>query len=611
MKKIFFLLPLCLVQLCVQAQVPTQDPYPNAVTAPAQINKYGFFIDSVSNVNEQALAFSAANANVTAATPISLAGVSSGVHQLYAKVTTTNGVPSITNVGTFYMEGDNFYANAPAAATPINKYSFFVDSVSNVNEQALAFAAANTNATPATPISLAGVTSGVHQLYAKVTTTNGVPSITNIGTFFMESNNFYANAPAAATQINKYSFFIDSVSNLNEQPITFAAANTNTTPATPVNLAGVTSGFHNLYVKVTATNGVPSITNVGVFYMNGDNFYANAPAAAVQINRYEFFVDSVGNNNSQPRSFTAALQNTTPGFAIDLIGVLPGIHNLYAMVFSVNNVPSITNIGQFAMDQNFRYANVTTAAPPLQNMEYYIDTDPGYGLASPINISGTNTTEVLTNISINIPTNLAGGTHFLHVRSKQNPWSIDNALNFEIGTVVPVTWLYVKAQLFGSATQIQWATATESNSKSYDIEWSTNGVNFIRIGTQKAAGNSSNITTYNFTHSNPANGFNYYRLKQIDLDGTFKYSAIVKVLKQKNNTISIYPNPATTSIQLGVARNKKVLVQIFDMQGKQVLTLNSSNQLLFKIDITTLAKGNFLVQVSDGEVLYTGSFIKQ
>ena len=523
------LLLVCIVQLKVQAQVPTQEPYPNVVTSATNINSYGFFIDSVSTLNEQTLSFVAGSTNTSAGTTISLTGVSSGVHNLYVKVSTVDGTPSITNIGTFHMEGDNFYPNVPAAATPIDTYSFFVDSISTVNEQLLSFVAASTNTTAANAISLTGVSSGVHQLYAKVTTTGGLPSITNIGSFFME----------------------------------------------------------------------------------GDNLYPNVPASATQINRYEFFIDSVTNTNIQSLAFPAASQNTSPGASIDLLGVLPGIHNLYARIYDVNNVPSITNVGQFAMDQNFRYADVAAPAPPLQNMEYYIDTDPGYGLATPISISVTNTTEVLTNISINIPATLTGGTHFFHIRSRQNPWSIDNALPFVVSVVLPVTWLYVKAQLLSSTTQIQWATANELNSKNFDVEWSTDGVTFIKIGSVNAAGNTNNTTTYNFTHGTPANGFNYYRLKQIDVDGRFKYSAVVKVLKQQTKQLLIYPNPATTYVQLDLSNNKTTLIQLFDAQGKQVITQYASNQSLLKVDITALAKGNYIIHVSDGEILQTGSFIKQ
>ncbi len=613
MKQLIILLIACVVQLYAKAQLPTQDPYPNTVTAATQINKYNFFVDSVSTVNIQPLAFTATNGNTTAATAISLVGVTSGVHQLYAQVVATNGVPSITNLGNFYMEGGTQYANAPASASQINKYRFYVDSVSAVNEQVLPFAEGFTDVTPAATINITGTTSGVHQLYVKVSNQNGVESITNIGNFFMAGNNFYSNAPATAVQINKYSFFVDSVSTVNEQPLAFIAAANNSTPSTPINLTGVTSGVHQLYAKIITINGVPSVTNLGNFYMEGDNLYTNVPAAATAINRYEFYLDSVTTNNIQPLAFTASTQNSTPNTTVSLLGVLPGIHQLYARVFTTNNVPSIVNLGVFAMDQNFRYADAEPPAAPLQNLEYYIDEDPGIGLANPITVSGTNITEVLNNININIPNNLITGTHFLHIRSKQNPWSIDNAMPFNVGLVVPVTWLYIKAQLLTTDnTIIQWATAQETNSLLFDIEWSINGVNFVKIGSLAAKGNSSIVSTYNYIHTKAANGINYYRIKQMDVDGKFKYSEIVKVFQKQKGTLTIYPNPATTLIQLDFSgKEKTVLIAIFDAQGKQIIQTSIQNTSPLKLNVQALPTGKYFLQISDGVINEKGSFIKQ
>ena len=530
MKQLIILLIACVVQLCAKAQLPTQDPYPNTVTAATQINKYIFFVDSVSTVNLQPLAFIATIGNTTAATAISLVGVTSGVHQLYAQVVATNGVPSITDLGYFYMEGGTQYANVPAFTTQINKYSFFIDSVSTVNEQPLAFAAAANNNTPSSPINLTGVTPGVHQLYAKVTTTNGVPSITNLGNFYME----------------------------------------------------------------------------------GSNLYANVPTAATAINRYEFFIDSVTTTNIQPLAFTSASQNSTANVTVSLLGVLPGIHQLYARVFTTNNIPSIINFGLFAMDQNFRYANIVAPAAPLQNMEYYVDTDLGFGLATAITISGNNTAEILNNISINIPNNLATGIHFLHIRSRQNPWSIDNALPFSVGAVVPVTWLYVKAQLLDDNSLVQWATANELNSSLFDVEWSTNGINFSKIGSLNAAGNSTNVSTYNFTHTKPVNSFNYYRIKQVDMDGSFRYSEIVKVFQKQKETITIFPNPATTQIQVNFSgKEKTVMMAVFDAQGKQVMQTLAQNTTPIKLNVQALPSGKYFIQISDTVLNKKASFIKQ
>ncbi len=615
MKKIFITIIASSIFGSVCAQLPTQGPYPDAPAAAVNINQYALYIDSVSNVNEQLKPFTATNNNTVAPSAISLAGVSTGVHQLYVKVTDINGKPSIFNIGNFYMEGDNLYQNAPPSANNINKYSFYIDSVSNVNEQAQSFAAINNNTTAPSPISLAGVASGVHQLYAKVTDVNGKPSIFAVGNFYMTGDNLYQNAPAVATNINKYSFYIDSVSNVNEQVNSFAATSNNIAAPPAISLTGVNSGVHQLYAKVTDVTGKPSIMNIGNFYMEGNNLYQNAPPAAVNINRYEFYIDSVTNVNIQPLSFAVGANNVTAGTNIDLTGVIPGVHYLYARVFDVNNKPSIVNLGSFAMDQIFRYPNAAAAAPPIANMEYFLDNDPGYGLGTPITVSGVSTNEQLTNVVINFPGGFPAGVHYIHIRSKQNPWSIDNVVPFTTtGVVVPLTWQFVKAQLVSNTTLVSWATSQEINTSKFEIEHSADGTSFVKLGEVAAAGNSSTVSNYNFTHLKPVVGFNYYRIKQIDIDGSFTYSVIVKVLNRNDikQTI-IAPNPVLDVLNIVEPTTIFISsVEVYDSKGALILrkAVNSDEQV-YSLPVSTLAKGNYILKVNYKTETKTFSFIKQ
>jgi transcription elongation factor Elf1 len=614
MKKIFITIIASSMFGSVYAQLPTQDPYPDAPAA-VNINQYALYIDSVSNINQQVQTFTATSNNTIAALSVSLTGTLTGVHQLYAKVVDINGKPSIFNIGNFYMEGENLYQNVPPSANNINKYSFYIDSVSNVNEQAQSFAATNTNTTAPSPISLTGVVSGVHQLYAKVTDVAGKPSIINVGNFYMTGDNLYQNAPAVATNVNKYSFYIDSVTNVNEQPVTFTATNNNTVAPPPLSLAGVTSGVHQLYAKVTATDGKPSIMNIGNFYMEGDNLYQNAPPAAVNINRYEFYIDSVTNVNIQPLGFSVGANNVTGGTNIDLTGVIPGVHYLYARVFDVNNKPSIVNLGSFLMDLIYRYPNAPIAAPPIANMEYFLDNDPGYGLATPITVSGTSTNEQLTNVVINFPGGFSAGVHYIHIRSKQNPWSIDNVVPFTTtGTVVPLTWKFVKAQLIKNTTEVSWATSQEINTSKFEIEHSADGASFVKVGELAAAGNNNTISNYNFTHLEPMKGFNFYRIKQIDVDGSYKYSVIVKVLNRNDikQTI-IAPNPVVDVLNIVEPSTTFInTVEVYDSKGALMIrkTINADEQV-YSLPVSTLAKGNYILKVNYKASSKTISFVKQ
>jgi cytochrome b involved in lipid metabolism len=613
MKNIFITIVTLLSCVYVHAQQPTFSPYLDAPAVATNIIQYAFYIDTVKATKEQAFTFGATNNNTTTPPAILLTGVTSGVHQLYAKVVTTDGKPSIMNLGNFYMEGDNFYQNTPSAATDIIQYSFYIDTVKATKEQAFTFGTTNNNTTTPPPILLTGVTSGVHQLYAKVIAVDGKPSIINLGNFYMEGDNLYQNTPAAATAINQYSFYVDTVKASKEQAFTFGNTSNNTTPPPAILLAGVTSGVHQLYAKVLATDGKPSIMNLGNFYMEGDNLYQNIPTAAPQITRYEFYIDSVRTTNKQPLSFGPFATDVTSNTPISLALVQPGTHQLYARVFDVNNIPSIVNLGNFTMEQIYRYQNAATAAAPIANMEYFVDTDPGYGLATPIVVSGTNVNEVLSSISVTIPNTLPAGVHYFHIRSKQNPWSIDNVIPFTTTGVVPVTWLYVRAQILNAQTIVSWATAQETNTSKFEIEHSMNGVTFVKLGQQQVAGNSSTVSNYIFTHTKPVTGFNYYRIKQIDTDGSFKYSVIVKVINNENikQTI-IAPNPVVDVLNIVEPTSIFInSIEVYDAKGLSVIrkTINEETQV-YSLPVMHLPKANYMLKINYKNETKTIPFVK-
>jgi hypothetical protein len=73
---------------------------------------------------------------------------------------------------------------------------------------------------------------------------------------------------------------------------------------------------------------------------------------------------------------------------------------------------------------------------------------------------------------------------------------------------------------------LQWQTATEQNTREFIIERSTDGKNYDRIGSVPAAGNSNSLLDYTYTDPQPQPNTNFYRLKQVDLDGNFTYSSV-------------------------------------------------------------------------------------
>lgn len=143
-----------------------------------------------------------------------------------------------------------------------------------------------------------------------------------------------------------------------------------------------------------------------------------------------------------------------------------------------------------------------------------------------------------------------------------------------VGTPLPVELVAFTAEAAGPAAQLRWATASEKNSAYFVVEASPNGREFREAGRRAAQGNSTRQHTYQYTDHDLARygaPLVYYRLRQVDLDGTFSYSP-VRILGPATATgLAVFPNPSTgTTTLTGAAPGQPV--QVLDALGRQVAT---------------------------------------
>lgn len=123
---------------------------------------------------------------------------------------------------------------------------------------------------------------------------------------------------------------------------------------------------------------------------------------------------------------------------------------------------------------------------------------------------------------------------------------------------------------------LKWTSMVEFDSYQYQVERSSDGKNFVKVGALNAAGASNTAINYNFKDQLPAAGDYFYRLKQVDLDGTAEYSKIVYVNSRKGAGIvtKLFPNPFQSEVQLIGATsadlNTPGNVRVFTMSGQLV-----------------------------------------
>ena len=139
---------------------------------------------------------------------------------------------------------------------------------------------------------------------------------------------------------------------------------------------------------------------------------------------------------------------------------------------------------------------------------------------------------------------------------------------------LPVRLLSFTAQASGpAAVQLAWATASELGSAYFALERSPDGVAFAEIGRVAAAGTSTTAHTYTYLDAvlPPGAGVLYYRLRQVDADGSVAYSP-VRAVAPAGAGLVLFPNPAVSGAAqlLGVAPG--TVVQVFDRLGRLVLS---------------------------------------
>ena len=181
---------------------------------------------------------------------------------------------------------------------------------------------------------------------------------------------------------------------------------------------------------------------------------------------------------------------------------------------------------------------------------------------------------------------------------------------------LPVELLSFTGRLNGENAKLEWSTASEQNSKGFEVEKSLDGINFRKIGFVTAAGNSNSIKNYTFTDPQRAVEFNYFRLKLVDIDNTFEYSDVVMVKNAfGKQDVYLAGNPINDNINIQFARipNGKVTIKIYDMKGSKVYEsgYNSFNQTSLKINAgSRLAQGVYSIKVETGGKIYNLKAVK-
>ena len=117
---------------------------------------------------------------------------------------------------------------------------------------------------------------------------------------------------------------------------------------------------------------------------------------------------------------------------------------------------------------------------------------------------------------------------------------------------------------------LTWATTQEINSAKFVVEKSSNGINWQNLGSVTATGNSSSPVIYYYTDAQSF-ATTYYRLKQVDIDGAFEYSQIIKITGTEKDglTVKVFPNPVVSKAAISITTNisKAISIKVYCNNG--------------------------------------------
>lgn len=312
--------------------------------------------------------------------------------------------------------------------------------------------------------------------------------------------------------------------------------------------------------------------------------------------------------------------NEAQGFTTSTAGATVG-------VFQPGQITDlITPIYSYVAAQHtiyFAYTLVTTPGQTSNAWNYDIRLHYGFGgylntgctgpvhdngFALPQDVTGTPTTYYFTVTGVDFPP----GTNFL-IRLKLNVPNFlppITATQFRIaseavlapeGAALPVRFTSLEAKSVSNGVNITWNIAAEENVFGYDVEKSTDGIDYVKIGFLSATGKS----TYQFLDSKPAQGGAvYYRIKFIDNDGKYAYSTIA-VLKGGKVVIALnaFPIPTTSGITIhhGTAfAGSKINISTADGRLVRAVVPATGTQET-KIDLSAIKAGMYMVRFEDGK----------
>ena len=324
----------------------------------------------------------------------------------------------------------------------------------------------------------------------------------------------------------------------------------------------------------------------------------------------EYFIDAdPGFGTAIPITIATPDSIILQNFTAVASGLSEGYHKLYGRFKD--------NQGKWGLTFRRNMEIYKSDTTKVMKAEYFFRTDQGFGDCASVTFASPAADG---SFSFNIPrSTIPAGADTLFIRVQddmENRWSLTQWQNGITG-VLPLTLLNFTVTKQANTARLNWQTANEINTAYFNVQRSTDAINFTTMAkvAAKPAGGLQNNYSYADDIASLKAGKVYYRLQMTDNDGKFIYSRIGYITINSDGTyITLYPNPAHTYFVIANYENidvSKASVVVRDMTGRMLINQKFNNSTEQKINVASLAKGLYTVSIVTPGNVHTQKLLVQ
>jgi hypothetical protein len=304
----------------------------------------------------------------------------------------------------------------------------------------------------------------------------------------------------------------------------------NLTSAIRLNGSGQNINFTSGLVVSSSTNLLEIGDNVTVTGGNNSSFVSGP----VRKTGNDAFTFPVGKSGRYAPISISAPSNTTHHFTAEYFAASP--NSLFSVNSKVATIATVSTAEYWILDRTNGTSNVNVT------LSWNSSRSGGISNTSDLRVVRWDGSQWQNHGTSSVTGTTAAGT--LTTGAAVTSFSPFTLGSINGGSQLPVELIRFTAEKNGGNISLNWATSSEINNAGFEVQRSADGVEFSAIGYVKGNGTTQNLNSYSFIDETPLNGVNYYRLKQIDFNGTFEYSPVVAEQHTPALIISAYPNPA-------------------------------------------------------------------